>query len=645
MTQQNRVEGIDTLHQLPGLQDADVSAADARSGEDAAERSFTANMSRRGLLGAGLLAAGSVAWSDKASAQSAKPPEKLPAAPSSPVRVFETPAADKAAASAALTSADLIGAERAVGLAYTDAERAKILPQMAEQLQTLAQIHGLDLPNSLAPAGTFDPRLPGISYPAQANRVRLAKRAVAASRSGAVPQNADLAYASVAQLSQWIQAKRLKSRDLTELYLERIRLYSPQLENFINVTPELARAQADQADREIAAGRYRGALHGIPYALKDLFDAKGVETTWGAEPFVGRIASEDSAVVARLAAAGAVLLGKTAVGALAYGDIWHKGVSRNPWNPQEGSSGSSAGSASAVAAGQCAFAIGTETLGSIVSPSHRCGVTGLRPTFGRVSRYGAMALCWSLDKTGPLCRTVEDTALVLAAIQGEDHRDAGSLTHGFDYDGNRAIAGMRVGFDPKWFEGDGATDVDRGALAAMKSLGVKFVPFAMPDLSYGALGLIVEAEAAASFADLTLSNQDDQLRWQDDNAWPNIFRRVRLVPAVDYIQVDRLRRQVMLAAHQAFAGVDAVIGPNYVANMLLITNFTGHPCLCLRAGFVERQPRTLFEVPADPKAPSFRATHNVSLWAPLFEERNLIALGHHLEASLAVAAERPKGFG
>ncbi len=532
--------------------------------------------------------------------------------------------------------------EKVVGLQYTDRERALLLKGLDEQIAALARLRGVKHDNSLAPASVFSPKLPGAVFAPQANRVRLKPSGPAP----ALPANpADIAFASAAQLGRWIRSGALTSRALTEIFLDRIARHAPGLHNFITVTPERARAEADAADRDAKAGRFRGPLHGVPYALKDLFDAEGIASTWGAEPYKNQIARRDSTVVRKLREAGAVLLGKTAVGALAYGDIWHDGVSRNPWNPVEGSSGSSAGSASAIAAGLCGFAIGTETLGSIISPSQRCGTTGLRPTFGRISRAGAMALCWSLDKVGPICRSVEDTALVLSVLNGQDPDDAGSLDHGFEYETTPNVAGMRVGHDPEWFSGNSANDVDRKALDAARALGVKLVPFKLPDLPYDLLSTMVEAEAAAAFAELTLDNQDDLLRWQDENAWPNTFRRVRFFPAVDYIQIDRLRRQVMIATQSAFSGVDAVLAPNFVANLLLVTNFTGHPCLCLRAGFVERTPRTLFDAPIDPSASPFRATHNVSVWANLYEERAAIRLGQALEARLNVASERPPGLG
>jgi len=375
----------------------------------------------------------------------------------------------------------------------------------------------------------------------------------------------------------------------------------------------------------------------------------------GAEPFRDRVPQTDATIVRMLRARGAVLLGKTTVGALAYNDIWYGGVTRNPWNLNEGSSGSSAGSASATAAGLCAFAIGTETLGSITSPSQRCGTTGLRPTFGRVSRAGAMALCNSLDKVGPICRSVEDTGIVLAALNGGDAQDRSSIAAPFVFDAARPIAGMRLGYLPEAF-GKGATAVDHAALDAARRLGIEVVEASLPDLPYGALMNILYAEAAASFEDLTLGGLDDTLTWQDDDAWPNTMRKARFLSAVDHVQLDRLRYLAMQALDGLFARVDALIGPFMTGPMLIASNFTGHPCLHLRAGFENlgtRSPASLGQgslaagrlkvgrAAADGR--SFAVPQGISLWGRLFDEGPILNLGMALERELAVADRRP-GF-
>ncbi len=351
---------------------------------------------------------------------------------------------------------------------------------------------------------------------------------------------------------------------------------------FATVTPDIARAQAAEMDALTRDCITRGPLHGIPYGLKDLFDTAGVTTGWGAEPYADRVPATDAAIPQRLRAAGAVLLGKTTLGALAYGDLWYGGRTRNPWNPEEGSSGSSAGSASATAAGLCAFAIGTETLGSITSPSQRCGTTGLRPTFGRVSRAGAMPLCWSLDKVGPIARSVADCGTVLSVLNGADPADRGSIAAPFHWNATRPLDGLRLGHVAEAFEA--GSDGERAALEVARTLGLETVPVALPPLPYGALLDILYAEAAAAFEELTLSGRDDALTWQDADAWPNAFRRARFLSAVDLVQLDRLRTRVMEAVAGLFDDADVLIGP-FGGDMLVATNFTGHPCLHLRAGF------------------------------------------------------------
>jgi len=548
---------------------------------------------------------------------------------------------------AAIDETSVAACERMLQLdeAIDDDERAQIVATLDDQLENIRAIRGVSFENADAPALVFDPRLPGTTYPAQAGGVT----GVVAD-AGELPASAeDIAFAPVARQAHWIRGRQISASELTELYLDRIERLRPILKNYITVTADLAREQAARADEEIAAGRYRGPLHGIPYGVKDLVSTKGIRTTWGAAPYRDRVAEDDAWIVKALAEAGAVLLGKTTSGALAYGDLWFGGITRNPWHPGEGSSGSSAGSASATAAGLCAFSIGTETRGSIVSPSNQCGATGLRPTFGRVPRTGAMALCWSLDKIGPICRSVADTALVLAAINGHEPSEPGSIEHGLQWDATEAIDGMRVGYDPAWFED--ADPVDRAALEAASELPIELVEVTIPQRPYDALVPQLHAEAAAAFQRLTLENIDDELRWQSDRAWPSRWRRIHFYSAVDLVQVDRFRRRVMRMMAERMDGLDAMLGPNFAGGMLLITNYTGHPCLTLRAGFRERKPEPLRNAPPrlEPDAmdtlgsedATFSMPRNISLWAPLFEERRLFALGAALEAKLGVAGRRP----
>lgn len=549
-----------------------------------------------------------------------------------------------------ITERSLAEAEKLFGLQFSEAERRLILGGpveegeedeegfFARQIENLKSMRSQEMPNSFAPAMTFDPRLPGVSYPEQANSIALYPEEIAA-----LPDNAsDIAFASVKQQARWMTTGQITSRELTDIYLERIDKYGELLECFVTVTADVARAQADRADRERATGQVRGPLHGIPYGVKDLLDTTDILTTWGAEPYKDRVASKDGAVVRLLREAGAVMLGKTTLGALAWGDVWFGGETRNPWNPKEGASGSSAGSGSATAAGLCAFGIGTETLGSIVSPADRNGLSGLRPTYGRVSRAGAMALCWSLDKIGPMCRYTEDTALVLSVLNGFDVMDASSIEMGFSYDGRLAISDLTVGYDPSWFEGEDVRSTDKTALDALSRLNVTLKEITLPDLPVDEIMAPLAAESAAAFEELTLSGRDDLLRRQIKNAWPNSFREARFYSAVDYVQADRLRRDVMRKTHEFFSQVDVVFGPSFGTPMLSLTNFTGQPCLAMRAGFEEITPRELFDHPENDTDESLhRIPRSVSLWSNLFEEGKLIRVGRALEAELGVVNERP----
>ena len=541
-----------------------------------------------------------------------------------------------------ISLADIEGAERLLGLAYTATERAQMLDNLDGQRELATARRGVTLDNSTPMASRFDPRLPGFAMPHGADALRYSEVV------RKLPDDEeDIAFAPLTDLSHWVQSGQITSLALTEIYLGRIARLNPKLECFATVTDELARAEATAMDSLLAAGVWLGPLHGIPYGLKDLFDTKGITTGWGAEPFQNRVPETDAAVTTRLRAAGAVLLGKTTLGALAYNDLWYGGWTRNPWNLNEGSSGSSAGSASATAAGLCGFSIGTETLGSITSPSQRCGTTGLRPTFGRVSRTGGMALCWSLDKVGPICRSVEDTAMVLAAINGGDVTDRGSIAAPFQFDAQASIDGMTLGYLPEAFE-DGATDVDRAALEAAKDLGITVREVTLEDLPYPSLMTVVYAEAAAAFEALTLEDTDDTLRWQDDGAWPNTFRKARFLSAVDLVQTDRLRYRVMQALDEMMGGVDALIGPFSTGPMLVASNFTGHPCLHLRAGFEDIASRTAASLGAGKLTTgeaegekTFTVPQGISLWGQLFDEGPLLSLGMALEQKLGVAERRP----
>ena len=528
---------------------------------------------------------------------------------------------------------DLGIAEKLAGVAYTDDERAKIYDGLEATVDRIrARREGVKLKNEDAPALIFDPRLKGRNYPAQENRVDIAAKAADA---GPLPADEDIAFAPVWKQGAWIRSGQISCLRLVDIYLHRIQKIAPKLECFVTVLEESARAEARKADSALRAGTDKGPLHGIPYGLKDLADTAGVRTTWGAEPYKNRVPTEDAEIVKRLRKAGAILIGKTTLGALAYGDLWFGGLTRNPWNIEEGSSGSSAGSASATAAGLCGFAIGTETLGSIISPTSRCGAVGLRPTFGRVPRTGAMALCWSLDKIGPICRYVEDTALVLDVLNGAHTGDASSLDHGFAYDGVAAIAeDIKIGYDPAWFEK--ATLSDKAVLDRVREMGFKLTEIKLPDLPYGALITTLEVEAAAAFEDLTLSNQDDLMRWQEKRAWPNTFRRAHLLPAVEALQVDRLRRKVMEAMADIYETVDVIVCPNFTGSMLMITNYTGSPSLSMPVGMEERGnvPLTAHNPPAEPQTAPKSLPHSITLWGNMFREDQILAIGRLLEEGI-----------
>jgi Asp-tRNA(Asn)/Glu-tRNA(Gln) amidotransferase A subunit family amidase len=516
---------------------------------------------------------------------------------------------------------------------------------MAGMLERRTGPRKIALEEGLAPATVWNPILPGhVAGPVH-------DRFVASQRDpGPLPvKDEDIAFSPVTHLAHWIRTRTLTSTRLTRIYIARIKRFDPKLRCIITLLEEHALKQAAQADREIAAGKYRGPLHGIPWGGKDLLDTAGIRTTYGAEPFRNRVPGEDAAVVKRLNEAGAVLLAKLSMGALALNDVWFGGQTMNPWLLQEGSSGSSAGPAAATAAGLVGFAIGSETGGSIISPSMRCGVTGLRPTYGRVPRTGAMTLCWTLDKLGPMARSVEDTMLVLKAISGPDIGDVASLPSRLDFDAGASVKGLRVGYFPGWMKEAPATDVDRASLDAMHRLGMVPTEVSIPDWPYDSLNLILFAEAAAAFEELTLSGKADELTMQLPDAWPNLFREARFLSAVDFVQADRLRRKVALEMSRLMSTVDLLLVPSLRDEMLVITNNTGQPSLTLRTGFVEvAQARSDWAPDPQHPVPTFspprRVPYGVTLIGRLFEEGTIARAGLALEREMGVANERPPGF-
>jgi Asp-tRNA(Asn)/Glu-tRNA(Gln) amidotransferase A subunit family amidase len=478
-------------------------------------------------------------------------------------------------------------AEKIAGLEFTDEEREAIARGLGNNVRNWERLREVELANAVAPAVQFDPVLPGMQLPTERKSMRYTR-----ARNVRRPANLDdVAFWPVTQLAELVRSREVMPSELTEMYIARIRRYDPKLLAVVTVTEERARAQAAELDRELRAGRYRGPLHGIPWGAKDLLAVRGYPTTWGASPYRDQTFDYDATVVQKLDAAGAILIAKLTMGALAQGDRWFGGMTRNPWNLEQGSSGSSAGPGSATAAGLVGFAIGTETLGSIVSPAVRNGVTGLRPTFGRVSRHGAMALSWSMDKIGPMCRSVEDCALVLNAIHGADGRDRTARDVPFNWDADVALSGIRIGYNRAAFEQtnqEGQVNAfDNAALDALRNIAANLVEVVPPLQEYplGAVqSAILGVEGAAAFDELTRSNRDDMLVPEPERStWPNTFRTARFVPAVEYVNANRVRTLVMEAMDRVMRDVDVFITPG--SSVLLLTNLTGHPQVALPAGF------------------------------------------------------------
>jgi Asp-tRNA(Asn)/Glu-tRNA(Gln) amidotransferase A subunit family amidase len=542
-----------------------------------------------------------------------------------------------------------VEAEKLAQVQMTDAELAQAASSwrgnMASLYQRRTGPRKIALESTLAPFSLYKSVMPGQKAAAGKNQFLRSK-----TDPGSLPSNeADIAYAPVTKLSRWIEQKKLTSERLTQIYLKRIGQYNPKLRCVITLTRELALQQARESDAEIAAGRYRGPLHGIPWGGKDLLDTLGIPTTYGAEPYRNRIPEDDAVVVKRLNAAGAVLIAKLSLGALALNDIWFGGQTMNPWLLEEGASGSSAGPGAATAAGLVGFAIGSETGGSIVAPSMRCGVTGLRPTYGRVPRTGAMTLCWSLDKLGPMTRGVEDALLVLDAISGPDPGDLSSVPSTLDFDANAGVKGLRVGYFPAWMKEAPATNVDRLALQTLRKVGMEPVEVALPDWPYDSLNLILFAEGAASFEELTLNGGLNQLHEQTYDAWPNIFRQARFLSAVDFVQSDRFRRKVCQEMARVFDSVDLLLVPSLRDEILTITNHTGHPSLTMRAGFVEvAEARTDWAPDPSRPIPKFspprHVPHGITLIGRLFDEGTVGRAGIALEKAFGVVGERPPSF-
>lgn len=485
-------------------------------------------------------------------------------------------------------TADITEAASAVfGLEFSPAERDSMLNNLTEARKNYETIRQTKLTNDVAPALLFNPLPVGFTLPAGPSSFRAMPVGVVV-----LPKNRDeLAFYTVAQLSQLIKTRQISSQELTKFFLNRLHTYNPKLLCVITFTDSLALEQARRADRELKAGKYRGPLHGIPYGAKDLLAKRGYKTTWGSVPYKDQTIDLDATVIQKLEAAGAVLCAKLTLGELAQGDVWFGGMTRNPWNPETGSSGSSAGVGSSVSAGLLPFAIGTETLGSIVSPSTVCGVTGLRPTFGRVSRHGAMALAWSMDKIGPMTRSVEDCALVFNAIYGPDGKDLTVQKAAFRYLPLTSLKGVKVGYLKKTFDETYPNHAnDSITLATLRNLGAELVPMELPNFRRGVFSSIISVEGAAGFDELTRTGADDLMVRQGKNGWPNTFRSARFVPAVEYLQANRMRTKLIQELYETLGktGVDVYVSPSFAGNNLWLTNYTGHPCVVLPNGFTAK---------------------------------------------------------
>ncbi|MFB6231864.1 MAG: amidase [Salinibacter sp.] len=530
-----------------------------------------------------------------------------------------------------ITTDHIAAAETIAGLSFTTEERKLMAENLNEQLGQYEAMRKQEIPNSRAPAVTFDPRRGGAKIPE-----------IPPSEDGADvpvppvdrPASAeDLAFASIPELAHLLRSRQVTSVELTELALERLRRHNDKLKAVITYTEDRALKAARRADEELDAGEWRGPLHGVPYGAKDLLAVEGYKTTWGAEPYKSQRIDDTAAVVETLDEAGAVLVAKLTLGALAWGDVWYGGTTKNPWNLDEGSSGSSAGPAAAVSAGCVPFAIGSETLGSIVSPSTRCGVTGHRPTFGAVSRHGAMALSWTMDKLGPIARSALDCALVFDAIRGADKRDPSTVDMPFPFDPDRPAESLRVGYLKTAFEGDyDNKEADQRTLDVIRDLGVRLEPVELPsDLPVGALLSTLDVEAASAFDELTRTGGIDEMVRQGEDTWPNVFRSARFVPAVEHVQMSRLRVDLMEQTHAVMDDLDVLVSPSFQGGTLGITNLTGHPCVCI--------PNALRPVEEGPDVR--REPGSISLLAPLYQDDKALTLAHAVQQETDIHTRRP----
>lgn len=484
-----------------------------------------------------------------------------------------------------INAVDVDHAQKLIGMEFNRSETDSLLSTLNEQRKNYENMRKVKLPNRVPPAFEFNPIPAGKHVETFQKPVEISDYS-----ETRLPEDPhELAYYSIGQLSHLIHSGQLSSEKLTQFFLERLKQYSPSLHCVVTFTDSLAREQAQQADRELASGKDRGVLHGIPFGIKDMFYTRNYKTTFGSPPFKDQLVDEDATVVEKLREAGAVLVAKLSLGELAMDDVWFGGKTRNPWDTAKGSSGSSAGPASAVSAGLIPFAIGSETWGSIVSPSTVCGVTGLRPTYGRISRSGAMALSWTMDKIGPLCRNAEDCAIVLNAIYGPDGKDQTVFDIPFNYSPQVDFSKLRIGVLTKDFERD--TSIHKpfndAALQKLEEMGATLVPVELPDFPYMDMSILLMCEAASAFDDLTLSNRDDLMVQQNQDRWPNLFRAAHFIPATEYIRANRLRYLMVQQMDAMIGQFDVIVAPSHAGDNLLATNLTGHPSVVLPNGFID----------------------------------------------------------
>ena len=482
-----------------------------------------------------------------------------------------------------LSRKDFLTGEKFLDLNFTEPEIDSMYFAVRNNVRAINTMHKYHLDNSVPMTLAHSPLLPGMKFNKIQNAVKWNLPVVS------LPKNKnELAFYSILQLASLIKNKKITSVDLTKFFIDRLKKYGDSLQCVISITEDIAMQQATQADKEIAAGKYRGVLHGIPYGLKDLFAVKGTKTTWGAAPYKDQVIDEDAYVYTKLKEAGGVLIAKFTLGALAQGDYWYGGRTKNPWNIKFGSSGSSAGSTAATVAGLVPFAIGTETLGSIISPATTCGATGLRPTFGSISRSGAMTLSWSMDKAGPLCRSAEDAAVVFYYLHGTDGKDASAVNMPFNYTGNTDLSKLKIAYARNYFSRRDTMGNDLLALDAFRKAGAQLIPVDFPDsgvYNFNMPGLILTVEAAAAFDEFTRTDLDDKMTRQGRGDWPNSFRTSRFIPAVDYINANRHRYLLMQKMNEFMSQYDVVICPSFAGSQLRITNLTGQPAISLPTGF------------------------------------------------------------